>query len=315
MEGLQLEGSQRLSYRDDLPLPVVEDGYCLLKVRKAGICGTDLGLLAGLYDFQGIPGHEFVGIVEQGPGRLKGRRVVGDINIACQTCANCLAGSRKHCLARKVLGIRRHHGAFASYLTLPEENLVTVPESLPDEEAVFAEPLAAVLDIIAKVPVVASDRVLLIGDGRMGQLAARVLGRFSDHLYLMGKHAHKLALLPQGVVTTTDEAAWNQPTFDLVVECTGHPSGLQAALRRVKARGKIVLKSTYADRLSIDASRLVVDEITLIGSRCGDMGQALKLMEEAPLGLGELIHAHYSLAQYAQAFADARRWVKVVFDV
>lgn len=305
MHVLWLE-NQSLSLRDDVPIPAPAAGEALIRVRLAGVCGTDLELLRGYVPFTGIPGHEFVGeVAEADDPSLIGRRVVGEINLVCGSCAACRAGRPTHCESRKVLGIRGRNGAFAEYLTLPEANLHPVPDGVPDAAAVFAEPLAAALEIQQQVAVRPSDRVLVVGAGRLGQLIAQTLALTGCELGVAARHPRQQRLLAERGIRTVPEAAVSPRNFDLAVEATGSPSGFELARRAVRPRGTLILKSTYAGALSVDLSSLVVDEISVIGSRCGPFGAALRLLERRAVDPTGLIDAEYPLARAAEAFERA----------
>lgn len=299
---------QTLTLRDGLPTPTPAAGEALIRVRLAGVCGTDLELLRGYYPFAGIPGHEFVGEVLESPEpSLRGRRVVGEINAACGSCPTCRAGRPTHCEQRTVLGIVGRHGAFAEYLTLPLENLHPVPSSVPDEAAVFCEPLAAALQVLWQVHVRPTDRVLVLGAGRLGQLAAQVLALSGCQLQVVARHPHQRQLLERQQIPTLDPAEVAPAAADLVLEATGDPAGFELARRAVRPRGTMVLKSTYARQLKIDVSALVVDEITLVASRCGDFAPALRLLQRRRVDPGPLIEARYPLAQGLEALDHAAR--------
>lgn len=300
----------RLEIRDVAP-PEPARGEAVVQVRLAGICNTDLELLRGYRALDGIPGHEFVGVVESAPSAPEwvGRRVVGEINAVCGACAACRAGRRTHCESRTVLGIRGRHGAFAEKLTLPIENLHAVPAEVPDEAAVFVEPLAAALEVQEQAPVANGERVVVIGDGKLGQLVARTLALTDCDLLVIGRHAEKLALLPRGL-RTLDARAQPLPAgrpADLVVECTGNAEGLDLALQLVRPRGRVVLKSTYRGDARLDISGVVVDEIALLGSRCGPFPPALALLGRGAVDVGPLVHARYPLAEAPAAFERATR--------
>jgi threonine dehydrogenase-like Zn-dependent dehydrogenase len=310
MQGLWLE-NQQLQLRSNLPIPEPQTDEALVRVLSAGICNTDLELIRGYYPYRGILGHEFVGVVEQGPEGLQGQRIVGEINAACGHCRFCLANQPTHCENRTVLGIVNRDGAFANYLTLPVTNLHPIPDNLSTEAATFTEPVAAALEIQEQVTIQSADRALVVGDGKLGLLIAQTLALTGCNLLAVGRHEDKLAILKaQGI--TTQLAGEITPTqfdrqFDLAVDCTGHPSGFDLARRALRPRGTLVLKSTYADRLTIDASSLVVDEITLIGSRCGPFDKALVVLSEAKIDVQSLIQARYPLAQGLEAFDRARQ--------
>jgi threonine dehydrogenase-like Zn-dependent dehydrogenase len=233
-----------------------------------------------MYPFTGIPGHEFVGRVEDGPAGLVGRSVVGVISASCRACPACLAGRTSHCPERTVLGIERRNGAFAEYLTLPVVNLLPVPDSLAPEIAVFTEPLAAALQILDQVHIRPTDRVLLIGPGKLGQLVARVLALHPCEFWVAGRSAVSLARLPAGIRVVSPEDA-GPAAFDMVIECTGTAGGFQLARRAVRPGGTLVLKSTHGSDTPFDLTMAVVDEIRVVGSRCGPLGPALRMLAEA----------------------------------
>ncbi|RMF86270.1 MAG: alcohol dehydrogenase, partial [Nitrospinota bacterium] len=258
---------QELSVRE-VPTPVPQPDEALIRVRLAGICNTDLEITRGYMGFRGILGHEFVGeVVECAASDWVGRRVVGEINCGCGRCTFCQAGLSRHCPHRSVLGILQRDGAFAEYLTLPIGNLHEVPASIPDQEAVFIEPLAAALEILDQVTITPQDRVLLVGDGKLALLIAQVVHTTGCTLCCVGKHPTKLRLLQPLGIETTLLSAYTPRQFDLVIEASGAPSGLEVALRSLRPRGTLVLKSTYAGEFRWNPAQLVIDEITLIGSR------------------------------------------------
>jgi threonine dehydrogenase-like Zn-dependent dehydrogenase len=282
MRALWLE-DRKLSLRE-IGVPTPPPGEVLVRVLAAGICNTDIELTRGYYPFTGIPGHEFV-------GEVGGRRVVGEINAVCHQCGACRGGRPTHCEKRTVLGIINRNGAFAEYLTLPEENLHTVPDEVPTEEAVFAEPLAAALEIQEQVRVTAKDRVLVVGRGKLGQLIAQTLALTGCQLSVVGR---------------ADDAP-SPKSFDIAVECSGNPDGFATARAALRPRGTLVMKSTYAGDLTVNASSLVVDEITLVGSRCGPMAPALALLAECKIDVRPMLHATYTLDDAVAAFEHAQR--------
>jgi threonine dehydrogenase-like Zn-dependent dehydrogenase len=321
MQAVWLE-AQTLSLRD-VAAPTPPPGEALVRVLKAGICNTDIELTRGYYPYAGILGHEFVGVVES-EGALKGRRVCGEINAVCGTCAQCRSGRRSHCERRTVLGIVNRHGAFAEYLCLPEENLYAVPEAVTDDEAVFTEPLAAALEITEQIAIQPQDRVIVLGDGKLGLLCAQVLALTGCSLIAVGRHPHKLAILERlGIQTKLADDAHDlraeAPMFraDVVVECTGQPGGFELARQWLRPRGTLVLKSTYAGALTVDMSRLVVDEITLVGSRCGPFDPALGLLANRRVEVNALIQARYPLKDALAALERARQpgVLKVLLDI
>ena len=320
MRGLWL-GSEGLQLREDLALPAPRLGEARIRVTLAGVCNTDLELARGYMGFAGTPGHEFVGVVEAcDDPAWRGRRVVGEINCGCGGCAGCRAGDPRHCPDRTVLGILGRDGSFAEHLTLPVANLHEVPASLSDEEAVFAEPLAAACQILDQVAVRPTQRVVVFGDGKLGVLVGQVLARTGCALTVVGKHRSKLAVLAeQGIDTLLldEHRSRPSPRADLVVEASGTASGLEAAVAAVRPRGTIVLKTTVADAVRLHLAPLVIDEITVVGSRCGPFEPALRALAARTVRVAPLIHARYPLQAGLEAFAHAARpgVVKVLLEV
>ncbi|MBE9508342.1 MAG: alcohol dehydrogenase catalytic domain-containing protein [Chloroflexi bacterium] len=317
MRALLLKKDLRLV--EDYPAPEPPPGEALVRVSMAGICNTDLELVKGYMQFQGIPGHEFVGVVERAPGakEWEGRRVVGEINAACTTCPTCQAGRPTHCPHRTTLGIGGRDGAFAEYLTLPIRNLHSVPDALPDEAAVFVEPLAAACEILQQVHIRPTDRVVVLGDGKLGLLCAQVLALTGCELTAVGRHQEKLDILARRGIATALESNSVEAEADLVVEATGRPEGYAAARRLVRPRGTIVLKSTYHGSFDADLTMVVVDEVTLIGSRCGPFGPALRLLAQGLVDVTSLTQARYPLSEGLTAFEHAARpgTLKVLLDI
>jgi threonine dehydrogenase-like Zn-dependent dehydrogenase len=276
-----------------------------------------LELLRGYYPYTGILGHEFVGVVEEGPKQLVGVRVVGEINAVCGECRFCRSGQPTHCENRTVLGIVNRNGAFAEYLTLPIANLHPVPDNVPTDVATFTEPVAAALEIQQQVPVRPDDRVLVVGDGKLGQLVAQTLALTGCDLLVVGRHRNKLDYLAARGIKTGLADVVTDRAFDLSVECTGNPEGFAIARRALRPRGTLVLKSTYAGHLTFDASSLVVDEITLIGSRCGPFPQALQVISQEQVDVKYLIQSHYPLDEAIAAFdrAQERGILKVLLEI
>ncbi|MGB9776304.1 MAG: MDR/zinc-dependent alcohol dehydrogenase-like family protein [Anaerolineae bacterium] len=315
MLALVYDGKQ-LRLQDEYPRPIPPPGEALVRVRLAGICNTDLEIVRGYMGFRGVLGHEFVGTVEECPaGRearseaecrtLLGQRVVGEINAYCGECPTCRAGRPTHCPHRTTLGIWGRDGAFAEYLTLPLRNLHIVPDGISDEEAVFTEPLAAALEILEQVHLRPTDRVVILGDGKLGLLVAQVLALTGCDLIAVGHHREKLAILARRGIPTALESEAEGLEADVVVECTGRPEGFAAARRILRPRGTLVLKSTYHGRGEADLTGLVVDEITLVGSRCGPFPPALRLLERGLVDVRSLVSATYPLTQGVEAFARA----------
>jgi alcohol dehydrogenase len=298
-----------LRFLSDYPDPTPDASEVLVRVRLAGVCNTDLELIAGYMAFRGVLGHEFVGEVVAGPAPgLIGRRVVGDINAACYACPPCLAGRHTHCPQRTTLGIYGRDGCLADALLLPAANLYPVPEHVPDESAVFAEPLAAVCELLAQIAIRPTDRVVVLGDGKLGLLVAAVLRLTGAELTLVGRHADKLAIAAAwGVPVSLGSAALPQRAADVVVECTGNAEGFAEAVALIRPRGVLALKSTYHGELTTDMSRLVVDEVTVVGSRCGPIPAALRLLAAGLVDPRPLIAATYTLTMGEAAFAHAAR--------
>jgi threonine dehydrogenase-like Zn-dependent dehydrogenase len=293
---------------DDISRPAAE-GEAVIRVTKSGICNTDIEITRGYAGFEGTIGHEFVGIVEEsGRPELVGKRVVGEINSGCGRCALCLAGDPRHCPGRTVLGIKGRDGAHAEYLRLPDANLVEVPDDVSDEQAVFAEPLAAAYGITEQVEILPETSVAVIGDGKLGILCALSLGLRSNKVTLIGRHASKLKIAErQGIETLLSGEAEKMPSaFDVVVEASGSESGFAAALDIVRPRGKIVLKSTFQGRPVWEAWRVVVDEITIVGSRCGRFEPAVRLLAEGKIDVIPMISTDLPLSRGVEAMAEAQ---------
>ncbi|NEN94639.1 MAG: alcohol dehydrogenase catalytic domain-containing protein [Moorea sp. SIO3I7] len=306
MKGLWLE-NQQLQLRTDLPVPSPPSDEALVRVLRAGICNTDLELIRGYYPYKGILGHEFVGVVEDGPDNLVNQRVVGEINAACGECRFCRSGQPTHCQNRTVLGIVNRNGAFADYLTLPVKNLHPLPDTISTDAATFTEPLAAALEIQEQVRVRPDHQVLVVGDGKLGQLVAQTLALTGCNLLVIGRHHEKLANLEARGIKVGFADAITNGSFDISVECTGNPEGFALARGALRPRGTLVLKSTYAGQLTFDASSLVVDEITLIGSRCGPFKPAIDLLAQDKVNVNYLIQAHYPVEEGLTAFNHAQQ--------
>jgi threonine dehydrogenase-like Zn-dependent dehydrogenase len=278
----------------------------LIKIRKAGICSTDLELVRGYYPYTGVIGHEFVGeVIEADDAAWIGQRVVGEINVFCNQCEQCLNGRPTHCEHRTVLGIVNRDGTFAEYTSLPITNLHRVPDSVPDEMAVFTEPLAAALEIQDQIQIKPTDRVLLIGAGRLGQLIAQTLALTGCNLRVVARHTQQQDLLKSRGIRIISEEDIQPWRWDVVVEATGSPSGFSLARRAIRPRGTMVLKSTYKGDMSVNFSSIVVDEINLIGSRCGPFEPALRLMESRQVDPTVLIAQEFKLSEALKAFERA----------
>ncbi len=306
MRALWLE-NQILKYKGDVPIPHPTDTEALIQVRLAGVCSTDLELVKGYYPFSGIPGHEFVGEVVEAPGAPSwvGKRVVGEINIACGECETCRSGLIRHCERRKTLGIHDWNGVFAEFLVLPLVNLHQVPDQVPDRSAVFTEPLAASCEILEQIQLTPEDRVLVIGAGRLGQLVAQVLQSTGCQLEVLARHRKPRELLAKRNIHVINDQDLGNIKYAVVVEATGSPDGFSLARQSIRPCGTIILKSTYTGNLELNFSALVVDEVTLIGSRCGPFEPALKLLAEGKVNPEPLIEAVYPLEQGQVAFVKA----------
>lgn len=309
-----------LKFTEDYPSPLPEEDEALIRVYSAGICNTDKEITKGYRGFRGVMGHEFVGVVEKvrGPQQgLAGKRVVGEINLGCGTCDYCLRGLKNHCSDRRVLGIHNKDGAMAEYVTLPVENLIEVPAGLGDEEAVFVEPLAAAFEVPEQVHIRPSDRVLVLGDGKLGLLASLVLHSMNCDVTLFGRHESKLKIAKKvGISTFLSREGPVKKAYDVVVEATGTAEGLEAALKMTKPRGRIILKSTVAAGNVMNLFPVVVDEISVIGSRCGPFGPALSALSEGRIDVKPLITGVYTFDRAKEAFNKAveRESLKVIID-
>ena len=322
MRALQL-GADRLVLARGLPVPIVGPGEALVRVRMAGICSTDLEMVAGYKaGFSGVLGHEFVGeVVERAGGAAfgdsgpqAGARVVSEINIGCGRCDLCRRGLGKHCRSRQTVGIVNRDGVFADYVALPVANLHVIPDGVPDEHATFVEPLAAALQVLEQARIGPADRVAVVGDGRLGLLIAQVVALTGCELTVIGRHVEKLALLQGWGVKATALLAPNadvrngEGRFDVVVEATGAASGFELARRLVRPAGVIVLKSTFAGAPpAFDLTNLVVDEVQVAGSRCGPFAPAIRLLHEGRIHVGEMVQARYNLDDGLEAMQHAAR--------
>lgn len=316
MKALWLADRQ-LQLRDDLPVPEPSAGEALVRVLRAGICNTDLEMVCGYYPFEGILGHEFVGRVETGPEGLLGQVVVGEINVSCGHCHACARGLTTHCERRQVLGIRNRDGAFADYLTLPAGNLHRVPDGVDLEAATFAEPLAAALEIQEQVSIDAGARVVVVGTGKLGRLIAQTLVLTDCDLQVIGRRPGEIVAGRDRTIDIDAVDDLDPRSADIAIECTGNPEGFAIAHRALRPRGKLVMKSTYVGALELDAAALVVDEITLIGSRCGPFPPALDLLASAQIDVPSLIADRLTLERGLEAFQLAGRpgTLKVLFEI
>ena len=291
------------------PLPRVPQGFARIRLLAAGICSTDLELQRGYYGFSGTPGHEFVGevVAVSGVGdEWIGRRVAGEINLACGHCDWCARGLGRHCPTRTVLGIVKHPGAFREFLTLPIHNLHRVPDSISDEQAVFIEPVAAACEILDQVKIAKGDRIALLGDGKLGLLVAQVLQAHGARVHLFGRHREKMRLVEKaGVTTELIPKKLPDRAYRWVVDATGSPAGLRAAVAMCEPRGTIILKSTVHGLVTIDTAPVIVNEVTLVGSRCGRFEPAIRLLATGKVDVVPMISAAFPLNRAPEAFKNA----------
>lgn len=306
MKALYFDGT-KIALRDDYPEP--KSGEALVKVKLAGICGTDLEMIHGYMSYDGVLGHEFVGTVEKSDNpNLVGKRVVGEINAGCGKCNYCTTGLERHCPNRTVLGILKRDGAFAEYLALPEKNLHVIPDSISDRQAVFVEPLAAAFEINEQIRIEPNQKIAIIGDGRLAQLIARVLRLNNSHITCFGRHQNKLQMLQKiRIDTKTQITPDDEHQFDVVVEATGRESGFSDTIRLVKPRGVIVLKSTIASKNKLDFAPAIINEITIVGSRCGPFRPAINALASGLVLVDDLISAVYPISDYQKAFEEAAK--------
>ena len=302
---LALHFDGRTARATDVAPPADFPDSALVRVSLAGVCDTDVQLVKGYMNFRGVLGHEFVGTIDDGPDELRGRRVVGEINFACESCPMCDAGLQRHCPSRRVLGILGVDGAFAEYVRIPVANLHAVPHSVPDDVAVFVEPLAAAFEILEQVEIEPGQDCAVLGDGKLGVLVAQVLRGAGANVLVVGKHPKKLAILERLGIEAVERRDWSPKPTSLVVEATGSRDGFECAIAAAKPRGTIVLKSTLAESHTIDLAPLVVDEIRVIGSRCGPFPPALRALETGSVDVRSLICERVSLRDSVEALRIA----------
>lgn len=305
MRNLTFNGT--LQYKTDTLIPTPPPGEALIRTKLAGICNTDIELVRGYMNFKGILGHEFVGVVERADSApdLVGHRVVGEINAYCGECSTCRRGNPTQCPYRTTLGIHERNGVMAEYFTLPTKILYPVPASIPDEWAVFTEPLAAACQILEQIHIQPTDRVIVLGDGKLGLLIAQVIQLTGCNLLAIGRHEAKLAILEKRGIPTQLAGEPVEAGADIVIEVTGSAAGFATARELVRPRGTLVLKSTFHGDVSLNLSMVVVDEVTVIGSRCGPFPAALRLLEQRLVDIESLIHTTFPLDKGLAAFEQA----------
>ena len=306
MKALYWDGHD-VTVKSSYPPPVPDQDTAVVKVHLAGICSTDLQIFEGYMKFHGVPGHEFVASVSEGPKEWLGKKVVGEINFGCGDCEFCARDLSRHCPNRTVMGILNADGAFAEYVAVPVQNLHLVPGTVSDEQAVFTEPLAAAFEISRQIQVSAGDEILILGDGKLGNLCAQVLRLTGAKVTALGKHEDKLKIIKRAGVRTMLLNDWKPRLFDVVVEATGSVAGLELAIGAVRPRGTLVLKSTIAAAHKVSLAPLVINEINLIGSRCGVFPDALDALTAGQVSVAPLIEEVYSLEQGLEAFQHAGR--------
>ncbi len=305
MKAVKFDGDTLVFDSDFEPKP----DESIIKVDLAGICGTDLEILKGYMDYHGVLGHEFVGTVKSSENpSLIGKRVVGEINASCGSCDSCARGLERHCPTRTVLGILNRSGAFAEYLSLPAKNLHVIPDSVSDEEAVFVEPLAAAFEIKEQIAIKQDWKIAVVGDGRLAQLIVMVLNMSSKNITCFGHHQSKLQRLERlGVPTKNNIETSDKYDFDLVIEATGSSSGFEDALNIVKPRGTVILKSTITSRKNLDLTATIVNEITVIGSRCGPFRPAIEALASGIISVKDLVDSIYPLTEFTKAVEQAKK--------
>lgn len=306
MQAVYLEGG-KVTVRD-VPVPERPPGFALLRLLKAGICNTDLELQRGYYGFSGIPGHEFTGeVVEADAPEWIGACVAGEINLACGQCGWCRRGLGRHCPTRTVLGIVNHPGAFAQYILLPEGNLHRLPPEISADRGVFIEPLAAACEILDQVPIAQGSRVAVLGDGKLGLLISQVIQQHGARVVQYGRHADKLQIAAAAGVEIHAGGERPRKEFEFVVDCTGSPEGLREAVSMVHPRGTVILKSTLHGEVAVDTAPIIVDEVTLVGSRCGRFEPAIELLRQNRINVTAMLSAEFPLERAPDAFAEAAR--------
>lgn len=312
---------ETLKYVEDYEKPTPEKGEALIKVTYGGVCNTDKEITKGYMGYKGILGHEFTGVVEEINDEDKtflGKRVVGEINLGCKNCEWCAKDLERHCPNRSTLGILTKDGCFAEYVTLPLSNLIEIPENVPDEQAVFVEPLAAGLEILEQMHIQPCQKVMVLGDGKLGLLTALALNACGLDVLIVGKHQNKLDIAKnQGVKTQLLSEFEQAPKFDVVVEATGSITGFETSVSCVKPRGTLVLKSTIAASKELNLAPIVINEITILGSRCGRFEPAMRLIASGKIDFSQMISKIYPIEQAVEAFDanNAKDTIKILLKI
>ena len=315
--------NNKLELKQNFEKPTPKENEALIKVKLVGICNTDYEITKGYMGYNGILGHEFVGVVEEINGEdksLLGKRVVGEINLGCKNCDYCAKGLERHCPNRQTLGIFNKDGCFADYVTLPLSNLLEVSEKINNETAVFVEPLAAALEILEQLHIKPYEKVCVLGDGKLGLITALALNASNVDVTLVGKHQNKLDIAKEQNVKTVLLENLKQDdnkSFDVVVEATGRVSGFETSLSLVKPRGVLVLKSTIATGKELNLAPIVIDEITVLGSRCGQFAPALRLMEKNVIDFSKLVSAKLSFDDAILGFEKnkEKNTIKILLEI
>lgn len=312
---------ETLKYVEDYEKPTPKQGEALIKVTYGGVCNTDKEITKGYMGYKGILGHEFTGVVEEindEDKTLLGKRVVGEINLGCKNCEWCAKDLERHCPNRSTLGILAKDGCFAEYVTLPLSNLIEIPENVPDEQAVFVEPLAAGLEILEQMHIQPCQKVMVLGDGKLGLLTALALNACGLDVLIVGKHQNKLDIAKnQGVKTQLLSEFEQAPKFDVVVEATGSITGFETSVSCVKPRGTLVLKSTIAASKELNLAPIVINEITILGSRCGRFEPAMRLIASGKIDFSQMISKIYPIEQAVEAFDanNAKDTIKILLKI
>ena len=312
---------ETLKYVEDYEKPTPKQGEALIKVTYGGVCNTDKEITKGYMGYKGILGHEFTGVVEEindEDQTLLGKRVVGEINLGCKNCEWCAKDLERHCPNRSTLGILAKDGCFAEYVTLPLSNLIEIPKNVPDEQAVFVEPLAAGLEILEQMHIQLCQKVMVLGDGKLGLLTALALNACGLDVLIVGKHQNKLDIAKnQGVKTQLLSEFEQAPKFDVVVEATGSITGFETSVNCVKPRGTLVLKSTIAASKELNLATIVINEITILGSRCGRFEPAMRLIASGKIDFSQMISKIYPIEQAINAFDanNAKDTIKILLKI